>query len=113
MEYGNNTRTLITRFFAYVQLKKLERIATGELLQSLNLTPGQEKHLLSRLAKSGWIVRLRRGLYLIPPRIPEGPWNPGIYLTLQKLMEDCDGMNSELSKLSPQRMTEMIKPTHN
>ena len=82
MEYRTNTRILSTRFFAFVQLKKLERITTGELLQPLNVTPEKEKFLLSRLAKSGWIVRLRRGLYLIPSRIPEGPWNSGIYLPL-------------------------------
>jgi len=112
---GNNnyTRTLVTRFFAYVQLKKIERIATGELLRPLKLTSEQEKLFLSRLAKSGWIVRLRRGLYLIPPRIPEGPWNPGIYLTLQKLMEDCNGKYQicGLSAFSFYQFTEQIPNT--
>ena len=78
---------LATRFFAYVQLRKMETIAIGELTEVLGLTAVQEQKLLYRLSRSGWIVRLRRGLYLVPPRIPAGPWSPGIYLSIQKLFK--------------------------
>jgi predicted transcriptional regulator of viral defense system len=82
---------LATRFFAYVQLKRKETVATGELQDQLAISPAKERDLLRRLARSGWIVRLRRGLYLVPSRIPAGRYSPGVYLALQKLMEDCRG----------------------
>jgi predicted transcriptional regulator of viral defense system len=82
---------LATRFFAYVQLRKIETIKTGELKEALGITADQEKKLFYRLSRTGWIVRLRRGLYIVPPRIPSGAWSPGVYLSLQKLMEDCKG----------------------
>ncbi|MCK5156449.1 MAG: type IV toxin-antitoxin system AbiEi family antitoxin domain-containing protein [Spirochaetales bacterium] len=80
-----------TRFFAYVQLRKMETIEIGDLTEVLGLTAVQEQKLLYRLSRAGWIVRLRRGLYLVPSRIQAGQWSPGIYLSLQKLMEDCNG----------------------
>lgn len=82
---------LAARFFAYVQLKQRDTVKTGELANILAISDQQERDLLRRLARSGWIVRLRRGLYLVPPRIPAGAWSPGVYLALEKLMEDRSG----------------------
>lgn len=82
---------LATRFFAYVQLRQKETVSTGELQKELAISSARERDLLRRLARSGWIVRLRRGLYLVPPSIPAGRYSPGVYLALQKLMEDCGG----------------------
>lgn len=80
---------LATRFFAYTQMRKKETIQTGEMAKVLGLTPMQERDLLRRLAKSGWIARIRRGLYIVPQRLPAGGrWRPGEYLALAKLMED-------------------------
>jgi predicted transcriptional regulator of viral defense system len=87
-ELGN----LSSRFFAYVQLKKKDVVRTGELAPVLGITGPQEIDLFRRLSKSGWIVRLKRGVYLVPLRIPAGgKYGPGAALILQKLMEEEDG----------------------
>jgi len=89
---GPELGELSSRFFAYVQLKKMDTVRTGELSPVLNITESQERGLLHRLADSGWIVRLKRGLYLVPPRIPAGgKYSPGIALILQKLMLEMNG----------------------
>ncbi len=89
---GPELGELSSRFFAYIQLKKKEIVRTGELASVLSITESQERDLLRRLSDSGWIVRLKRGVYLVPPRIPAGgKYSPGIALILQKLMEEQDG----------------------
>jgi predicted transcriptional regulator of viral defense system len=83
---------LETQFFAYVQLRRLQTIRTGELSQALGITSTQEREVLSRLARRNLIARVRRGLYLIPPRLPPGgKWSPGEFLALSTLIEDRDG----------------------
>jgi predicted transcriptional regulator of viral defense system len=89
---GPELGDLGSRFFAYVQLKRKDMVRTGELTAVLGITESQERDLLRRLSDSGWIVRLKRGAYLIPPRIPAGgKYSPGVALILQKLMEERDG----------------------
>jgi predicted transcriptional regulator of viral defense system len=84
---GKELGDLSSRFFAYVQLKKKDIIRTGELLPVLGINESQERDLFRRLSDSGWIVRLKRGVYLVPPRIPAGgKYSPGVGLILQKLM---------------------------
>ena len=81
-----------TLLFAYVQLRGLPAVRAGELTEPLRLSPIQERKLLSRLAKAGLIVRVRRGLYLVPLRLPlGGKWSPDEGLTLNTLMEDQEG----------------------
>jgi predicted transcriptional regulator of viral defense system len=59
----------------------------GELRSTLELTAEQERKVLSRLARGGTIVRLKRGVYLVPPRLPlNGVWSPGEALILRELM---------------------------
>ena len=83
---------LETQFFAYVQMRRLETVRVGEMAGVLGLSADQERDLFRRLARSGWIVRLRRGLYLVPRRLPAGgKWSPGEALILAKLMEDREG----------------------
>jgi predicted transcriptional regulator of viral defense system len=78
------------RFLAYTQMKRLAVLRFGELRQALSLDSVQEKRALSRLARSGVIVRLKRGVYLFPPRLPlGGVWNPGEYAILRELMNAC------------------------
>lgn len=80
--------SLSSQFFAYVQLKKLDIVRTGEIAPILDISASQERDLYRRLSDSGWILRLKRGVYLVPPRIPAGgKYSPGVALTLQKLME--------------------------
>ena len=67
-------------------------IRTGDLAPVLSISESRERSLLHRLSKSGWIVRLKRGVYLVPPRIPAGgKYSPGVALILHKLMEVQDG----------------------
>ncbi len=76
-----------SRFFAYVQLRKLSTVRTGDVVRGLGLTEMQERNLLSRLARQKLIVRVRRGVYRVPDRLPVGgAWSPGEYTLLSSLM---------------------------
>ncbi len=85
------------RFLSYAQLKKLSPVRFGELREVLELTADQERKLLSRLARGGTIVRLKRGVYLVPPRLPlGGVWNPGEAVILRELMRACNNGRCQL-----------------
>jgi predicted transcriptional regulator of viral defense system len=89
---GPELGSLSSRFFAYVQLKKLDIVRTGEIAPVLDISTTQESDLFRRLSNSGWILRLKRGVYLVPSRIPAGgKFSPGAALILQKFMEDEKG----------------------
>jgi predicted transcriptional regulator of viral defense system len=89
---GSELGNLSSRFFAYIQLKKLDIIRTGEIAPVLGISASQETDLFRRLSRSGWIIRLKRGIYLVPTRIPAGgKYSPGIALILQKFMEVENG----------------------
>ncbi len=78
--------------FAYVQLRGLPTVRVGELCAPLRLSAIQERKLLNRLAKAGLIVRVWRGLYLVPPRLPlGGKWSPNEALALSTLMANQKG----------------------
>lgn len=80
------------QLFAYAQMRGRTTVRTGELRKALALTPLQERNLLSRLARAGWIARVRRGLYLVPRTLPlGGKWSPDEILALNTLMEDVKG----------------------
>jgi len=90
---GPELGDLSARFFAYVQLKKKDIVRTGELSAVLGISELQERDLLSRLSTSGWIVRLKRGVYLVPLRIPAGgKYSPGFGPILQKLITERGGL---------------------
>ncbi len=81
-----------TQLFAYVQMRRLQTVRTGELVSALGITPQQERELLSRLARRSLIARVSRGLYLVPPRLPPGgKWSPNEFLALNTLIEDQAG----------------------
>lgn len=85
---GNLERQL----FAYVQLRNIKTVRTGDLVNVLRITQKQERELLSRLSRSGLIANVRRGLYLVPRRLPlGGTWSPDEILALNTLMEDKAG----------------------
>lgn len=85
---GNLERQL----FAYAQMRKLRSLRTCDLVKPLNITAKQERELFSRLARSGMIAKVRRGLYLVPDRLPlGGKWSPDEALALTTLMDDCQG----------------------
>ncbi len=85
--------TLETQFFAFVQMRKLRTVKHGDLTRPpLRMTADQERKLLSRLARSGIIARVWRGLYLVPPRLPlGGSWSPDEILALNTLMQARNG----------------------
>ena len=58
------------QLFAFVQLHKLLTLRTGDLSGPLQITTKQERELLSRLSRAGMISQVRRGLYLVPERLP-------------------------------------------
>jgi predicted transcriptional regulator of viral defense system len=90
MTYGLGQ--LETRALAYCQSRERPAVAAGDLVRALLWTPEQERKVLSQLARKGLIARVRRGLYLVPSRLPVGGrWNPGEALALTTLMEDRDG----------------------
>lgn len=83
---------LEAQLFAYVQMRGIDTVRNGELVAALGFDVQQERKLLSRLAQRGLIVRVRRGLYLVPPRLPPGGrWSPGEFAALASLMADCGG----------------------
>jgi len=85
---GNLERQL----FAYTQMRNLRVVRTRDLTVPLGITDKQERELLSRLARAGMIAQVRRGLYLVPPRLPlGGKWSPDESLALATLMADRQG----------------------
>ncbi len=85
---GNLERPL----FAYARLRNLRELRTGDLTSPLQISRKQERELLNRLAKAGMIARVRRGLYLVPPRLPlGGTWSPDEILALNSLIDDREG----------------------
>jgi len=80
------------QLFAYVQMRKLRTLATGDLTGPLRISAKQERELFSRLSRSGMIAQVRRGLYLVPERLPlGGKWSPDEILGLNTLLADQEG----------------------
>ena len=50
---------------AYAQLRKKDLIFSGEIASALDINAEQEWKLLHRMATSGLIIRLKRGVYLV------------------------------------------------
>ncbi len=74
---------------AYAQMRGLSLLRSGALLGPLRITRKQEQDLLSRMVRRGLIAQVRRGLYLVPPRLPlGGTWTPDEATALNALMED-------------------------
>src|SRR5713226_9323163 len=83
---------LETQLLAYAQARQPESLQAGQLVKDLGWTTEQERSVLSRLARKGQIARVRRGLYLTPPRLPPGGrWSPGEFLALSTLITDRGG----------------------
>jgi len=80
------------KLFAYAQLRGLTKLYTGDLVQALGITPNQEKKLYARLTAARMIARVRRGLYLVPKKLPlGGVWTPIEGEALNALMADKRG----------------------
>jgi len=78
-----------TQLLAYCHMRGTGTVQTGDLTGPLRITAKQERELLSRMARAGIIAKVRRGLYLIPPRLPLGGiWSPDQGLAINTLMDD-------------------------
>src|SRR5699024_4556118 len=76
-------------FMAYAQMRNIRQIRSGDLLEPLGLSAKQEQDLLSRLTKRGLIAKVRRGLYLVPEKLPlGGAWVPDEAAAINALMDD-------------------------
>jgi predicted transcriptional regulator of viral defense system len=77
---------------AYLQMRKLRTVRTGDLTGPLSLTREQERELFRRMARGKMIARVRRGLYLVPDNLPlGGSWSPDEALAINTLLDDRQG----------------------
>jgi predicted transcriptional regulator of viral defense system len=77
---------------AFAQDRAMTVVRSGELGKHLGWSRQQERKLLSRLARKGLVLRIRRGLYMFPPRLPLGGlWHPGMAALLNLLMQEVGG----------------------
>lgn len=96
MKYNAGMKTRLgqlgVQLLAYMQMRKLRTVRSGDLTEPLMLTPDQERELFRRLARGGILVRVRPGLYLAPAQLPlGGRWSPDEALALNTLIEDRQG----------------------
>ena len=85
----NRLGPMESRFFALAQMKRWTIVRPGMVAPALGLTMDQERDLLRRLNRAGWIVRLQRGIYLVPASLPVGGcWNPPESVVLPALMRE-------------------------
>lgn len=83
---------LETRLLSYAQFREKEIIRSGEISAALGITAKQEQDLLSFISKKGIVIRLMRGAYLIPSKIPAGgKFAVSEYYILSKIMEVLKG----------------------
>jgi predicted transcriptional regulator of viral defense system len=83
---------LESQFFAYTQLRALTQVRAGEMARALGLTKTQEFELFRRLVRNGLIARVRRGLFLVPEKLPLGGiWSPDPVQALRALIDDRKG----------------------
>jgi len=74
---------------AYVQMRNVRTVRTGDLATALRITAKQERELLSRMARAGMIAKARNGLYLFPAKLPlGGVWTPEEAVVINALMAD-------------------------
>ena len=79
---------MASNFFALVQMRRQDVVRSGEMAPVLGLNLVQERNLFRRLTKAGWIVRLQRGLFLVPKVLPAGGrWNPSESTILPAFMK--------------------------
>lgn len=87
---GIRMTPLETKVLAWSQLSKQRIIHTGELTKVLGINSQQEEKLLIKMNKSGIIIRINKGIYLLPGTIPTAPWSASEYFLLSILMEELD-----------------------
>ncbi len=80
-----------SKFFSLAQHRQQTLVRQGELQESLGLTKSQEHTLLKRLTNKGYILRLHRGIYLVPAKLPAGGyWRPNDFYVIEQYMKILD-----------------------
>lgn len=80
---------LETAAISFAQMRNLRTLHAGQLVSGLRISSKQERELLSRMSRSGLIAKVRKGLYLIPPKLPLGGiWTPDEATAIKALMAD-------------------------
>jgi len=80
---------LETAALSLAQMRNLRTLQVGQLATGLRISAKQERELLSRMARSGLIANVRKGLYLFPPKLPLGGiWTPDEATAINALMAD-------------------------
>ncbi|MFZ2654189.1 MAG: hypothetical protein WAX69_04690 [Victivallales bacterium] len=78
---------LESNLLGYAQMRKSDVIRRGDVCTPLEITPKQERELFSRMCRRGMLIRLIRGAYLVPMRMPlGGRFAASEYTILSKLM---------------------------
>ncbi len=86
---GRHLGPIEAKFFSWAQSRRIQVVRTGDLVKTLGLNAKQEADLFRNMSKSGLIVKLMRGLYLVPERLPPGgKWTPSPYRMLDVLMKE-------------------------
>lgn len=87
MSLGN----LETSFFSWIQLRTIRIVKNGMFSAVSGISSKQETELLNRLAGKSLIVRLQKGIYLVPTRIPPGgKWMPDEYEVIDFYMKTIE-----------------------
>jgi predicted transcriptional regulator of viral defense system len=80
---------LETAALSLAQMRNLRTMQVGQLASGLRISAKQERELLSRMSRSGLIAKVRKGLYLFPPKLPLGGiWTPDEATAINALMAD-------------------------
>lgn len=80
---------LETAALSLAQMRDLRTLQVGQLASGLRISAKQERELLSRMSRSGLIANVRKGLYLLPPKLPLGGiWTPDEATAINALMAD-------------------------
>ena len=86
-KHSSTLGELGSKFFALTQMNNITTVSLGDIQGPLHISPQQEKQLLQRLANQGYILRLMKGLYLVPEKLPPGGhWNPSEYYIVDTYM---------------------------
>jgi len=92
---------LETKLFSWAQNRGVTLVRTGDLKKFLNFKKRQEEILLSNMSRSGLIIQIMRGLYLLPKNIPSGGiWKPSIYRLIDIYMKELKVTKYQITGLT-------------
>jgi predicted transcriptional regulator of viral defense system len=63
---------LEVKLLDFMQLKDSPIIRSGDMVEVLGITQQRENNLLSNMDQKGLVVRIKKGYYIVSPRIPIG-----------------------------------------